>query len=153
VDLIEVAPAAVLDEGGFFEELAQQDRAAWAVDPSEARDPATVRKGHNLRLAQDATGGGERLGGAGFDDPGPVVLRVNGGAADEEDAGGIEAGDGVLKALEINLAVDCLAALAGADGADESIRALQCRYGGKARGIRDIAGDAAEVLPREPGGG
>jgi uncharacterized membrane protein YgdD (TMEM256/DUF423 family) len=153
VDLIDMARAIALDDGGAIQELAQQHGAGRAVYAGEAGYLAAVIESYLLGLAQYAAGWGSGLGGALLRDQGAIVLRVNGGAADEEHAGGFEAGDGVFEAAQVNLAVCLFAATAGADGADEDIRGLSIARGGKAGGVGDVARDCAERLAGQASGG
>jgi len=69
VDLVDVARAAAFDDRGAVEEFPQQHAAARAVDAREPRDDSAGGERDLLRLAQDAAGGGLRLGGAGLGDP------------------------------------------------------------------------------------
>lgn len=140
VDHVQEAVAVSMDFGFAAKELVKEMAAIGAVDSSDAEDRGDGERVEEFfGLDQHRAGGAGRMGGAGFVDEGTVRLRIDAGAAGVEEAlwiGGLQPGEKIFGAAEIDLLVFIDSAAGGGDEIDDPIEGWS--DSGEARRICDV---------------
>ena len=129
-------------------------RAAGAVDPAESHNRAAGVEGDFFRREEHVSGGGA-AGWGRFVDEGSVLLRINRGAAGEDDKSRPEYGDEVLQSPDVSDLVSCgVASGVPAQAVDEHIGlgdALE--LGGQTVLVGRVGDEDAVRFVRQAGGG
>ena len=136
VDLIEPAQPVVFDHGLPGQKLSQQHPAIRPVNARQPRHSAARCQNQVFGSPQDSPRFAARLGGASFADHRPVRLRINRGAARENETRGVQRGNEVARSLQINLPVNLGVAPARACAVDHGVERAE-------RGQRGAVADVA----------